>query len=35
MDISITYTRKGEIECKNPTGLVFYLTGEPPKADAR
>jgi hypothetical protein len=31
MDITITYTPKGEIVCKNPTGLIFYLTGEPPK----
>lgn len=31
MTIQITYTPKGEIVCKNRTGLVFYLTGEPPK----
>lgn len=31
MDIQITYTPKGEIVCKSPSGLVFYLTGEPPK----
>ena len=35
MDIQITYTAKGDIVCKNTIGLVFFLTGEPPKPETR
>jgi hypothetical protein len=33
MNIEVTYTPKGEIVCKNTIGLVFFLTGEPPKGE--
>lgn len=35
MSIAITYTPKDGIVCRNETGLVFYLSGEPPKTEAR
>jgi hypothetical protein len=34
MDIQITYNPKEGIVCKNATGLVFFLGGEPPKVEA-
>lgn len=35
MDIEITYSPKEGIVCKNATGLIFFLGGEPPKTEAR